>query len=82
MIDFIEKFEERLRKKYKGGSVSVDDVVALAIELRGDTMEWVNFKVKEGEREKLKNDAHAHRMNISEYLRWLIDKQRKENEGK
>ena len=82
MIDFIEKFEERLRKKYKGGSVSVDDVVALAIELRGDTMEWVNFKVKEGEREKLKNDAHAHRMNISEYLRWLIDKQRKEDEGK
>ena len=79
MIDFIEKFEERLRKKYKGGSVSVDDVVALAIELRGDTMEWVNFKVKEGEREKLKNDAHAHRMNISEYLRWLIDKQRKED---
>jgi hypothetical protein len=49
---------------------------------RGDTMEWVNFKVKEGEREKLKNDAHAHRMNISEYLRWLIDKQRKEDEGK
>ena len=46
---------------------------------RGDTMEWVNFKVKEGEREKLKNDAHAHRMNISEYLRWLIDKQRKED---
>ena len=46
---------------------------------RGDIMEWVNFKVKEGEREKLKNDAHAHRMNISEYLRWLIDKQRKED---
>ena len=49
---------------------------------RGDIMEWVNFKVKDGEREKLKNDAHAHRMNISEYLRWLIDKQRKEDEGK
>ena len=81
MIDFVEKFEERLRKKYKGGFVSVDDIIALAIELRGDTMEWVNFKVKEGEREKLKNDAHAHRMNISEYLRWLIDKQRKEDES-
>ena len=40
-----------------------------------------NFKVKEGEREKLKNDAHAHRMNTSEYLRWLIDKQRKEDEN-
>ena len=49
---------------------------------RGNTMEWVNFKVKEGEREKLKNDAYAHRMNISEYLRWLIDKQRKEDEWK
>ena len=47
---------------------------------------WVNFKVKEGEREKLKNDAHAHRMNISEYLRFLIEKERqdmrKEDEGK
>ena len=42
-------------------------------------MEWVNFKLKDGEREKLKNDAYAHRMNISEYLRWLIDKQRKED---
>ena len=49
-------------------------------------MEWVNFKVKEGEREKLKNDAHAHRKNISEYLRFLIEKERqdmrKEDEGK
>ena len=49
-------------------------------------MEWVNFKVKEGERDKLKNDAHAHRMNISEYLRFLIEKERqdmrKEDEGK
>ena len=49
-------------------------------------MEWVNFKVKEGEREKLKNDAYAHRMNISEYLRFLIEKERqdmrKEDEGK
>ena len=48
-------------------------------------MEWVNFKVKEGEREKLKNDAHARRMNISEYLRFLIEKERqdmrKEDEG-
>ena len=53
---------------------------------RGDIMEWVNFKVKEGEREKLKNDAHAHRMNISEYLRFLIERERqdmrKEDEGK
>ena len=48
---------------------------------RGDTMEWVNFKVKEGEREKLKKQAHKHEMNISEFLRWLIEKQRKEDEN-
>ena len=77
MIEFIEKFEKILKKKYKGGSVNVDDIIALVIEMRGDTMEWVNFKVKEGEREKLKNDAHAHRMNISEYLRFLVETERK-----
>lgn len=53
---------------------------------RGDIMEWVNFKVKEGERERIKKDAHRHEMNISEYLRFLIEKERqdmrKEDEGK
>ena len=44
-------------------------------------MEWVIFKVKEGEREKLKNEAHAHRMNISEYLRFLIEKERQDMRG-
>ena len=42
---------------------------------------WQNFKITEQERQQLKEDAHAHRMNISEYLRWLIDKQRKEDEN-
>ena len=45
-------------------------------------MEWVNFKVKDGERERIKKDAYRHEKNISEYIRWLIDKQRKEDEGK
>lgn len=44
-------------------------------------MEWVNFKVKDGEREKLKKQAHKHEKNISEFLRWLIEKQRKEDEN-
>lgn len=39
------------------------------------------FRQTPSEYEKLKNDAHAHRMNISEYLRWLIDNQRKEDES-
>ena len=49
-------------------------------------MEWVNFKVKEGERERIKKDAYRHEMNISEYLRFLIEQERqdmrKEDEGK
>ena len=37
------------------------------------------FRQTPSEYEKLKNDAHAHRMNISEYLRFLIEKERKEH---
>lgn len=44
-------------------------------------MEWINFKVKDGERERIKKDAYSHEKNISEYLRWLIEKQRKEYEN-
>ena len=43
-------------------------------------MEMVSFKVENGESEKITQDAYAHGMNKSEYLRWLIDKQRKEDE--
>lgn len=45
---------------------------------RGDKMEWINFKVKDGERKLIKKDAYNHEMNLSEYLRWLIKKQRDE----
>ena len=34
------------------------------------------FRQTEEEFEQLKNDAHAYRMNISEYIRWLIEKER------
>jgi hypothetical protein len=37
------------------------------------------FRQTQEEFEQLKKDAHRHEMNISEYLRWLIDKQRKED---
>ena len=48
----------------------------------GDIMEMVSFKVENGESEKITQDAYAHGMNKSEYLRWRIDKQRNEAEGK
>lgn len=34
------------------------------------------FRQTVDEFEQLKNDAHAHRMNISEYIRWLIEQER------
>lgn len=39
-------------------------------------------KSTDEEKAQLKKDAYRHEMNISEYLRWLIEKQRKEDEGK
>ena len=51
---------------------------------RGDTMKeydkWQNFKITEQERQQLKKDAHEHNMNISEYIRYLVAKERKERE--
>ena len=44
-------------------------------------MEMVSFKVENGESEKITQEAYKHGMNKSEYLRWLIDKQRKEDES-
>ena len=32
------------------------------------------------EYEKLKNDAYEHKMNISQFIRYLVAKERKENE--
>ena len=39
------------------------------------------FQSQDGEHERIKKDAYRHEMNISEYLRWLIDNQRKEDES-
>ena len=34
-------------------------------------------KVTDEEKSLLKKDAHKHEMNVSEYIRWLIEKERK-----
>ena len=39
----------------------------------------IKFKNKT-DYDNVKKDAHRHEKNISEYIRWLIDKQRKEDE--
>ena len=47
---------------------------------------YIMIQATEQEKDEIKRDAHAHRMNISEYLRFLIEKERqdmrKEDEGK
>lgn len=35
-----------------------------------------NIKLTEDENKQLKTDAYAHGMNVSEYVRWLIAKER------
>ena len=35
-----------------------------------------NVKLTEDENQQLKRDAYAHGMNVSEYIRWLVEKER------
>ena len=37
-----------------------------------------NIKLTDEENQQLKSDAYAHGMNVSEYIRWLIEKERNE----
>lgn len=44
-----------------------------------DDMVWINFRATKEERERLRKDAHRHEMTMTEYVKWLIDKQRNED---
>jgi hypothetical protein len=49
----------------------------------GDTMQkYIMVKATEEYRNEVRKMAHKHEMIISDLIRWLIDKQRKEDEGK
>lgn len=41
-------------------------------------IKMLSVKLTEKEKEALKKDAHKHEMNVSEYVRWLIEKERNE----
>ena len=38
------------------------------------------FRQTQAEHEELKRDAHRHEMNVSDYIRYLVAKERKERE--
>ena len=40
------------------------------------------LKLTEDEKKRLKKDAYAHEMNVSDYLRWLIQRERAASEEK
>lgn len=42
----------------------------------------VPIKVEPQERDRLKHDAHQHDMNVSEYIRWLVLRERENLSGK
>ena len=49
--------------------------------MRGDNMKKLIVKYpNDAEYEQLKIDAHAHNCNLSEYIRYLVAKERKERE--
>lgn len=37
---------------------------------------WINIRTTEKERDQLRKDAYRHEMNVSEYIRWLIERER------
>ncbi len=46
----------------------------------GESVVTIPFKVSdEEERDQIKRDAHQHNMNVSEYIRWLIEEERENN---
>ena len=42
---------------------------------------WINIRCTEQERQDIMELANKHSMHVSKFIFWLIDKQRKEDEG-
>jgi hypothetical protein len=66
------------------GSIILLKEIAEAFNLKGEmkmteTRQTVFRQTKE-EYKELKRDAYAHNMNVSEYIRYLVAKERKERE--
>lgn len=66
-----------------GGMSDLSEIVsvfeALDEEHTTPKMIYFNFKLTPADKAQLKKDAYRHEMNVSEYLRWLINKQREED---
>lgn len=59
-----------------GYNTSVGGVYNKNIAFTETRTKAVVFRQPQAEYEELKNDAHRHEMNVSDYLRWLIETER------
>ena len=50
--------------------------------MSGEKIVLRNFKLTEDENKQLKLDAYAHGMNVSEYIRWLVERERETQNAK
>ena len=81
------KQERELIFKYKtlddnfGYNVSVGGTYKKELAYTGAKESYIMIKATEEEKRQVQKMAHKHEMNISQFVRWLIDKQRKEDEN-
>lgn len=87
-VDIVAEFQEAKHKTkrqdiriWKGANCTSKAILTQDMErrkkLKQETRQTVFRQTKE-ESERLKNDAYDHKMNISDYLRYLIAKEREE----
>lgn len=68
-------------RKGVDNDISVCYTIYRNLRKRGFTMKMLTVVFNDDkEYEKLKNDAYEHKMNISQFIRYLVAKERKERE--
>ena len=84
MVEFYCELEEQIRKRFGGNFVAIDDVIAYISNVGGNIMKgkWINIRCTEQERQDITEQAKANNMNVAQYIRYLVAKERKERESK
>lgn len=63
----------------KEGVNLAEELKNLANEIKD---KWINIRCTEQERQDITTQAKKHDMSVAKFIFWLIEKQRKEDEGK
>ena len=78
MVEFYCELEEQIRKQFGENFVAIDDVIAYISNIGCDIMKdkWINIRCTEQERKDITEQAKANNMNVAEYIRYLVAKER------